>query len=223
MSYTITTPDTTPDRDLGYTLVQRATALTIFDAPSLDVAAAFLRDCATAKKSVEAKLAPAVDAAHKAHKALTALRSDLCAPFDKARAVVEPKVLEFQRAEAARREEERRAAEAAAKKAAEEAQLAAALDAAEAGHDDAAEAILEEKPLVVAFAPPPAPKVDGVTERVTYSAKVVDFAALVASGRLELLLPNQSALDGLARALKGAMNIPGVEVVTTKTLSVRSK
>ena len=68
----------------------------------------------------------------------------------------------------------------------------------------------------------PAPRVAGVTKRVTYSARVVDFAALVASGRLELLLPNQTALDAMARALKGAVQIPGVEIVTTESLSVRT-
>lgn len=221
-TYTITAPDPAADRATGSALLAQAESLTVTDAPSLDAAGAFLRSCAAAKKAVEARLKPAVEAAHAAHRELTSLRSDLCAPFDRARAVVEPRVVAYQRAEQDRLDSERREAEARARKVAEEAQLAAALDAESAGHDDAAEAILSEAPILMAVPAASAPKVAGVSRTVRYSARVVDFAALVASGRLELLLPNQSALDAMARALKGAVKIPGVEIVTTESLSVRS-
>lgn len=221
-TYTITAPDPAADRATGSALLAQAEALTVTDAASLDAAGAFLRSCAAARKAVESRLKPAVDAAYAAHRELTALRSDLVAPFDRARAVVEPRVVAYQRAEQDRLDAERREAEARARKVAEDAQIAAALDAENAGHDDAAEAILDEAPILMAVPAAPAPRVAGVTKRVTYSARVVDFAALVASGRLELLLPNQTALDAMARALKGAVQIPGVEIVTTESLSVRT-
>lgn len=221
-TYTITAPDPAADRATGSALLAQAEALTVTDAASLDAAGAFLRECASRKKAVVDRFAPSIKAAHDAHRGQIAMRDEVCAPFDRARAVVEPRVVAYQRAEQDRLDAERREAEARARKVAEDAQIAAALDAENAGHDDAAEAILDEAPILMAVPAAPAPKVAGVTKRVTYSARVVDFAALVASGRLELLLPNQTALDAMARALKGAVKIPGVEIVSTESLSVRT-
>lgn len=226
-TYTITAPDHTSDRTAGTALLAQAEALTVTDAATLVAAGTFLRACATARKNVEDRLKPAVDAAHRAHKELTTLRSELQAPFDRARLVVEPRVVEYQRAEQARLDAERREAEARARKVAEDAQLAAALEAEQAGHDDAAEAIMAEPAIVVAVPAAPAPKAEGLVTRVTYSANVSDLQALVRyvaanPAHVGLLLPNTVALNGLARALKGTMSIPGVQVVTASSLSVRT-
>jgi hypothetical protein len=83
-------------------------------------------------------------------------------------------------------------------------------------------------PIVVA-APPPLrpPKVEGVSYRVEWSAEVEDFGALVravAAGQqpITLLSANMAALNQLARALKGAMGVPGVRAVSTRMATVRT-
>ena len=74
--------------------------------------------------------------------------------------------------------------------------------------------------MAIAPAPPPA----GISVRETWSARVVNFAALVAAASktpayLALLTANQTALDQQARSLKERMNVPGVEPVRTKGIA----
>ena len=80
------------------------------------------------------------------------------------------------------------------------------------------------------FLPTPAgaapPKVQGLAFTSSWKAEVVDLAALVravAAGEqpLTMLQPNQVALNQVARALKGALAIPGVKAVETVAPSVR--
>jgi hypothetical protein len=218
---TIPTPDVSEDRASASAIVAEARAIAVTDQSSFDAAGAFLRRVVATKKALEAKLKPAVDAAHAAHKSLTALRAELVAPFDAARAAVEPKVVAWQDAER-RRLAEQAAAAARAARAAAEAEIIAAAEKAEAeGQTEAAAAILEETPLVIAAPAPVAPKTEGVSFRETWKAEVYDFAALVAAGDPAYLLPNQSALDGIARALKGAAKIPGVRFVAVRSTSIR--
>lgn len=218
---TIPTPEVSDDRATGAAVVAEARALVVTDQASLDAAGAFLRRVAATKKAIEAKLKPAVDAAHAAHKSLTALRAELVAPLDAARAAVDPKVVAYQDAERLRLAAE--AAEAArAARAAAEAEILAAAEKAEAeGQTEAAAAILDEQPIIIAAPAPVVPKTEGVSVRETWKAEVVDFAALVAAGDPAYLLPNQSALDGIARALKGAAKIPGVRFVAVRSTTIR--
>lgn len=149
--------------------------------------------------------------------------------------------------EAARREQERLEREAQAAAAAEQKRLqaeaetrrleeAAALEAR--GDGAAAERLLAEPvavPVVTAapvFVPTPrpfapAPRVDGVGFRQAWSAEVTDLLALVravAAGQqpITLLQPNMPVLNQMARALKGALNVPGVKPVPTDVAAVRA-
>jgi hypothetical protein len=147
---------------------------------------------------------------------------------------------------AAQRERERLEREAAALAAAEQRRLqteaedrrlqeAAQLEAA--GDRAGAERLIAAPvaaPLVSpapVFAPRPPvaapPKVEGVSFRDAYHAEVVDLMALVkavAAGQapLTLLQVNTTALNGLARSLKGALVIPGVKVVSDRVAAVRA-
>ncbi len=72
-----------------------------------------------------------------------------------------------------------------------------------------------------------APKVAGMSTRKTYKAAVTDKMALikaVAEGKAPdvLLEPNMTALNGQARALKEALNYPGVQLIVDETLSSRA-
>ena len=147
---------------------------------------------------------------------------------------------------AAQRERERLEADARAKAeverkrlevAAEERMVAEALEAEAHGDTEAAAQILAAPPAPVVvmpepiFVPPPqieVPKADGISTREVWKAEVLDFAALVAavaSGQqsIAFLLPNQTALDGMARAQKGVLAIPGVKAVVKYVMPVRAQ
>lgn len=126
-----------------------------------------------------------------------------------------------------------------ARLAAEEAALVAAAEAEAAGAStDAINAILEQPDAVVeemqavlaqpviAVAIPAAPTYEraaGVSVAKTYRAEVVDvrkLAAAVGAGLwpVNLIEANQSALNAMARASKGSIQIPGVRFVEDATV-----
>lgn len=126
-----------------------------------------------------------------------------------------------------------------ARLAAEEAAMAAAMEAELAGASpDAINAILEQPDAVVeemqavlaqpviAVAIPVAPTYEraaGVSVAKTYRAEVVDvrkLAAAVGAGTwpTNLIEPNQPALNAMARASKGSIEIPGVRFVEDATV-----
>lgn len=89
------------------------------------------------------------------------------------------------------------------------------------------------RPVFVPVAPaPPKPAAAGVSFRDSWTAEVVDLLVLVkaVAGKcptcrctaphpgqpVTLLAPNQAALNGLARSLKGALAIPGVRAVNER-------
>jgi len=149
------------------------------------------------------------------------------------------------RAEQARQDEERRQAQAKADeerriqlKADEEARLAHAIALEAEGKKAEAQRILNAPPPpppmpapVVQTTPaihiPEAPKANGVSFRQNWKARVVDANLLIqaiAAGHqaVNLMVPNQSALDGIAKALKGEARIPGVEFYSETVSSVRA-
>ena len=144
----------------------------------------------------------------------------------------------------AQRERERLEAEARAKAEverrrleaqAEERTVAEALEAEAKGDTEAAARILAAPPAPVVVVPEPIfvpspqiemPKAEGISTREVWRAEVVDLPALiaaVAAGQqsLALLLPNQVALNQMARAQKGMLAIPGVKAVCEHVMPVR--
>lgn len=148
-------------------------------------------------------------------------------------------------AEAAQRERERlereerlRVAAEAARltREAEDRQIAAAVAAAERGDTETAARLVEapiEAPVVAprpVFVPvppsAPPPAAVGVSFRDNWTAVVTDFPALVnavAAGMapITLLLANTTALNSMARALKGALHLPGVRAVNERIAAQR--
>jgi hypothetical protein len=148
--------------------------------------------------------------------------------------------------EAAQRERDRLEREAAAAAEAERVRLQSeadqrAIDAAAAaeaaGDTELAERIIAAPPVVEAPPPKPvfmppvaAPRAAvaaGTSFRDNYRAEITNLMALVraiAAGTqpLALVLPNQVALNGLARSLKDAMAVPGVRAVNDRTTAQRS-
>lgn len=115
------------------------------------------------------------------------------------------------REEARQREETRRLEEAAAL----EREAAATGD--EELREEAAALIAAPVEAPVVTIQPTTPKVAGIVRREVWKADVTDLAKLVKAAAenpqyLNLLLANNTALQQMAKALKGAMAIPGVRV-----------
>lgn len=158
---------------------------------------------------------PVVEAANKAHKEAVAQRKKYLDPIEQGRAILKPKMAEWQREQERIRQEEQYRAEEEARKRAEEEQIAAAVAAERVGETEVAEKILSA-PVQAApvFVPKQTPKTQ-TTFRTQWYAEVIDIKALcraVAEGKAspECVLPNMPVLNRLASAMKSTMNTPGV-------------
>lgn len=171
--------------------------------------------------------------AHKAHKAAIRTRDSYILPFSEAYSAQEALCKKFEREEEQRRLAEQRLAEerlrqaALAEQQAEEARLLDMAAAAETSGDAEHAAELLEAATATAEVPvevpiisvaPPAPKVEGVASRKSYSAKVTDKIALIqfvaANPQFAAYLDaNMPGLNAQARSLRENLNIPGVRVV----------
>lgn len=134
-----------------------------------------------------------------------------------------------------REEADRRLAAAAEKERLERERLAeqhrakaeaATTDAQRARYEALAEAQEEKAAAVMPATVAEPERVSGVSMRDNWAATVFDLRALcqaVVDGSvdIEAILPNQPYLNGLARALKGKLNIPGVRPVNNPSVSAR--
>lgn len=228
MTTTIPVPDVAAYEAAAPAIVQRARALTIASEDDATEAGRFLVSIATERKARVSAVAPAKTAAHAAHKAMTALEAKLVAPLDEADGILRPRIAAWERAKREQYDAAQRAAAEAARKEAEAKQIANAVEAEDFGLPEVADAILDEKPIPVSVPVAPPPKVEGVSTRKTYRAEVVDLAALVrhvaaTPAHAALILPNEGALNTMARTLKEAFQIPGVRVVAEESVAVRTR
>lgn len=227
-AHTIEVPESTDLQTTGKDWLAVARDTVVASQEQLDRANESLRVIKGMKAQVNERLGPAVDAAHKAHKTLTSLRADLLEPFDKAEKAIKVACSNYVVAVQREAEKKRLAAEAEARKQAEEEALVRAAHLGTQGRH--AEALAElSAPIVVAPPEPVAPPVaipKGMVPRETWSARVDSLLALVQyvaanPSYIGLLEANQSALNDMARGLKGSMAIPGVSAVSSNSVAVR--
>lgn len=178
---------------------------------------------------------PHKDRAHQAHAALCAEEKKALLPAQEHEARIKRALVAYtteqdrlrrieeqrKRDELRRQEETRRLDEAAALE-------REAHETGDAGMREQAQQLIEAPiPLMpVVVDTPAAPKVSGLSFREVYKAEVSDLLTLVkavAAGQqpITLLQANQTALDGMARALKDALAIPGVRLVKDRIAASR--
>jgi hypothetical protein len=133
-------------------------------------------------------------------------------------------VLTYQREqERVRAEEEARLREQARKE--QERLLARSQRASAAGKDEMAEVLEEQASMVpVPIVVSDTPRISGLSTRLTWHAEIVDWTALiraVAEGHVPevVLLPNLVVLNAQARALKTALDYPGVRAVSDSVVA----
>jgi hypothetical protein len=177
------------------------------------------------KDAVEAFFEPMVEAAHKAHKALTDRRKSYLDPIAAADKTVRNAVLNYRQ----KKDAERRAAEAEQRRLqqiesdrllAEAAKHEEENRPAEAAATLAmAEVVSDMKPTPV-VAPPP--KMDGVSTSKVWVAEIIDEAKIPVTVAGVMLRPVDTAmLNMLAKNTKGTMEIPGVKFTQKETMRVR--
>jgi hypothetical protein len=202
-------------------LVTAAPAYTAIEtAEQADTVAAYLKRVLAVRKAIEDRVGPVRDSAYKTWKALIALIKEIDEKPALAEAAYTRLIKDWLDREAARvREEQRRLDEAARQQAAE---------AAKADGDARLAKAIEKGTIAVVSnqVAAPAAKVAGVTGTTTYKAEVTDLPALVkavAAGKasIEWLLPNEQALNALARATKGTATIPGVTMRKVTGIAAR--
>lgn len=197
----------------------QARAIKIVDNKSYDLACEIIKAAKAKEKEVVALFAEPKDRAHKAHKSITALEAKLLAPIKEALTSLDREISRWRREQELERqrviEEQRRAAI----KAAEDEKLRLAIAAEAAGKREMAEKIISA-PVLPVFTPPPppAPAANGVGSRENWKFSVANEALIPR----EYMTPDEKKIGQIVRAMKGATNIPGVEVYDAGGTVVRA-
>lgn len=211
--------ETTPVEEKALSIVDQAKAVKIVDNQSYVAAGGVWKAIGDMIKEVKDTFDPICDAAHKAHKQAVEKRSKYLNPLTSAQRSVKGLMAAYDaELERIRREEQARL-EAIARKQAEEEALLAAIAAEEeakrngATKEEVAEetAAILETPVTVApvVIPKAVPKMQGgPVYRTIWKAKVINERLIPR----EYLVPDMAKINGVVRSLKGAANIPGVQV-----------
>lgn len=187
--------------------------ITVTNQQTYEAAGEILRNIATVKKAIKEKFADPKKKAAEAHKAICNLENELLQQVTLREQEIRQKMTAYWQAEQARI-----AAEEARKREEAEKLLALAQEAEAAGETDMAmeavsEAALQEATVTYT------PKAAGVTMRKVWEAVVTDKSKVP----LEYMEVNLSALNQIAKATKGTLNIPGVQFMEKVVSSVRSR
>lgn len=228
----VSVPDIKPFQLQANSVIADIDKLSVIDTASHAQALKLWSEADIIDKAVEAKFEEPVKASNAIHKFLTGLRATFRAPIEAAKALAKRKADTWANEERRRAEEEARAKAEAARKAEEERKLQEALDAP----PDEQDAILAEEVTVPYIAPTPQiAKVDGISERTSFEAVIVDLQKLVkyvASRPEELALigyvkdgkleSGQVALNQRARSMRREGEIvPGVMGVKKTSMAQR--
>lgn len=158
--------------------------------------------------------------AHAAWKAIVAQEKSFTDRLDGAERKIKAAVMSYDREQEAIRQAEQRRLQAEADEAARRERERLEKQAAKLKTPEKREAVLEQAAMVAAPViqlAPVAPKVEGVSVRKTWKARVVDEAKIPR----EFLMVNERALDAYAKATKGKMQVAGVEFYEAETMAVR--
>jgi hypothetical protein len=211
-------------------IAERAALVEIVDQASYDTAAELARGAAALRRRIEEHFAPLKESAHRTHRLLCTSEKEMLDPVERAERTLKRRLAEWHQAQTRRQQEAEARARAEAQRLLDE-QIEAELVRAEAAGASAAEcAAIIEQPRVAPepVVPPTYERATGISAPIySYSAVCFDLLLLcaeVAAGQqpVSLLLPNQVALNGMARSLKEAFAVPGCKIVKTSDVRVRT-
>jgi len=208
----------------------RAEAITITDQLSYNEAATLLLDIVRLRKEIVLHHRPIKESANRTHKLAVAAEKKLLDPVSEAEGILNEAIIDWQEKQAVIEEQSRLRLEKAQKDAEEEARLTIAQQAEELGATEETVDEILETPVMRPVSAVPQPtyrKASGVSTQKRWKAEVVDIKALcrgVADGTVssELVLPNMTGLNAMARAMRTTFNVAGCKAVTAASVHVRS-
>jgi hypothetical protein len=211
-------------------LVARAQALVVTNQEEHGHAQEFLVEATRFERVVVELFETPKQLAFQAHRSICDLEHKLLDPVRAAKKTAAAAITRYEAEERERALAEQLRLQEEARRQAEARAMAEAEAAEAAGDPELAEQVLED--ATTAPAPPVyvAPKVAstiGVTSRTVWRAEVTNLQAFVKHVAanphlLNLIEPNMTALNGMARSLRGVMNIPGVRAVSEIQKAVRA-
>lgn len=209
-------------------VLEAAKAVVVQDEESFCRAMELGQECSARSKRVEDLFRPARESTHKAWKTVTELIASFVGPLDTAKKLCVSKANRWRQEEQTRRQREADELRRREQQRIDEERLAAAIEMEKAGMQAQAEEVINK--------PDPAPIIDpvrietpkGTSYRENWQAEVTDLRALViavATGNIDadVLMPNQSVLLKRAKALKSAMQYPGVRVWDEGAVAFRGR
>lgn len=202
------------------TTVQRATSILVRDIQSRTQAAEIGRAIASLDKQAKEKFDLIKKPIHQAHKAACDWENEVRQPLENAKRYLSTQIGAFdqaqeviRRAEEARLQEEARVqAQAEADRQSREQALQDAIALEAAGDSKGAEAVLNNPTPVEAYVPPVilptlVPKAAGVSSAKTWKFRITDVDKIPR----EYMVPNETMIGQMVRAMKEKTSIPGVE------------
>jgi hypothetical protein len=221
-------PAMTPARDLetrALTLAEQAKALKITDQASYGLAAERLLAVADLRREIVAHHAAIKRAAHEAWQQVIAAEKRLLDPVAEAERIYKARISSFETEQRRLEAEARLKAEAKARRAAEE-ERERELEQAEAEGATGEEiAAMINEPLVVAppRVEPAFQQAKGVTTAMNWKGQVTSLETLVKAiaadkANISLVMPNETAINQMARATHGSLQVPGIRFYSQSTV-----
>ncbi len=230
MSEEIVVLNTEEIEALSTDVIQGADALVIRGEDDLKLASFILGGIKDLLAEAERLFRPNINRWHLGHRAALEEMNQFIGPLVATQRKVKVMVSDHHNEIRLAAERARRKAEAEARAREEEQRLAAAVQLEDAGHEEAADALLEAPPAPIAkpmISTPPPPKVAGMTASPKYTAEVVDKDALLAwvlaTRSFDLVKIDQTILNAYARAGKEEFDIPGCKLIVGTQVASRRR
>jgi len=210
----------------GSVVVQEATRLEIEDSRSYVSAGEFRKEINRRDAALEAEFKPIKQSLDAAKRKVLDFEKKARGPLAEARGIVDSKILAYEEAAERERQAEEAKLREAARKADEERRIREAEEMVKEGvsQEDALAALDATPPPPAPSLGPAVPKVMGMSFREVWSAEVLDLHSLICHVAMHpelvnLLTPSESGLNAMARAQKGAFNLPGVRALCERKVA----
>lgn len=186
-------------------------ALAIKDDASYRVACAFRTTIDKQLKAWTDAITPAVKAAHQAHKKIKDVENLVANPLENSIETLDPAISRWRAKEENERRLKQEAINRQLRKDEEDRRLKEAEELEKSGKKDEADAVLNEPVRAPEVVLPSTTKVEGISDRVYWSAEIFDIVKLckaIGEGKASpsAVTANMVFLGGLARSMKNAMN-----------------
>lgn len=206
-------------------IYEQAKILTINSPVDYEGAAEFTKQVKSLSKRIKDYWAPLKKSARASWQSLVDREKELLTPLDQAEAEVKKKMAAYQKKI---QEEERAARLLAEKLKREEAErlLAEAEKAADEGREMESEILFAQAEIIETSQTAvqvQAPKATGVSTRTLYRARIVDESKVPVEVAGVVIRPvDLAAVNKMAQASKGKIQIPGIEIYEEQSVAVRA-